>query len=402
MVFEPENCRLTASERCEILAAIRAAAAGKLASAPCPMTEDELASWKQNRPEHRLRVGLAAVWDGVEAPDDAPVAIRKKGGRDTAHPYLVFETNSQLSRYRAACHSLGMSAYYLAQAWLTPRLIQFAKQNGLPETAYEQVQSAVERAVGLHFRMEDTTLSDEHLAATVTVYLKKIAVQQASAIFGRLSGMFVYIDAYEFDFADAGAENPCAVLTVEAPPPETVDYRAFSVDVQRMLASLLGGGEPGKRFDLKDRLLPLVIGSARSVIVFLREFYVEIRSRLSVWRPVSLAYQVSYAFRNGEIYLKNPRYLAACGDTTLGGMVSAQAALPGKDASLAARLGDAHDALERDGLLAARLIECAESVEQIGKALSKELRTPGAITALARALPYAAAERNPEIGIRFS
>ncbi|MDO4801815.1 MAG: hypothetical protein Q4A15_06585, partial [Prevotellaceae bacterium] len=93
-------------------------------------------------------------------------------------------------------------------------------------------------------------------------------------------------------------------------------------------------------------------------------------------------------------YLKNPVYVQKCGSITIGEMISSQIrSYSGSDKKALSSMASLAEQAKKEELYQKPLAECAENTEQIGKALSKELRTEEAITALARALLVAGLEK---------
>ena len=369
---------------------------------PYPLSKAEFDEWFQINPDSYIHDGLMSLWEKIVHTENHPVVIRKKGGRDSDKPFLVFDSNKQYEEYCDFCRKIGVFSYYLVDEWLTAKLTTMAKANNLPEVVVEEIQSAIECNVGLYYELPDENATDEHLFLAVCAYIKKIAPQKAATVFGKYCGMLVYIDGYDFEFfgSDDEEEGPVLIAPDDSYS-DNVNYDLLVNDVMKTMTTFLNSKDAGKRYDIKDNLLPVVISSKNSVLKFLEEYYPKIKNRVSVWRPVSLGYQITYSFENGQEYLKNPVFISKCSDTTLGAMILQQGDFSRGKRSVFLAIGDLEKVLAKYRQLDIRFIECAESAEQIGKALSKELRTKETLAALAKSLPIAAAEKNPDISIAF-
>lgn len=398
-----EVVRLSADDRQRLLNIIRSAAVRKDELTPALLTRSEWEGFLVQHPGTHVYRGLESVWTTQDSSDDQPVVIRKLGGRDSEKPFLAFLSADHFLRYGKCCRDIGTCAYYLVEEWMTPRLYGLATRQGLSDDAVDEARSAIEYNVGIHWDLPDHQMTDEHLFRSLCAYIAKTATNQTERIYSKLSRQFVYIDAYTFDFlSDEDGEEPLGVISDAYSDSDEVDYGGLVDRVTQMITALFSANTSGRRYDIKDHLLPQIIVSVCATHRFLKEYYAGIEGRAVVWRPVVLGYQVVYSHEHGSAFLKNPRFIVACGQTTLGAMIDSQIGFCAGEHFTSDAMKNTAERMQRESLMCVRLSECAASSEQIGKALSKELRTAEAIEALAKALPFAAAEKDPDIKIILS
>ena len=389
-----DDYRVSYDEHADLLSRIRSYAAEKSLYQPAVISAEEYCIRAAADKDMVTVKGLASIGKGAIDGASGAIAVMKAGGRDNGKVYYIFETPEQLRRYSDACSLLGAAAYYLFESKLNTVVRSAALNNGLPETACEEVQDAVEFAVGINYHIPDPDISDDCLSAALYVYIKRTTIQKASEILGKLKNRFIYIDSYDYDFTGGSEDDIPSSVSAELTEPDSVSITRLADSIGAILRTLTDDSSADQRCDIKDSLLPKVACSRRAAVAFIREYYERVGSRSSVWRSVALAYQLVYSGDNGLIYLKNTAFIKRCGDTAMSEMICSQraAAEALKERRALTGIDRTEETLRLKGILFSVLNCFASSPVQIGKALSKELRTRDALEALSTALAVYAAE----------
>lgn len=377
------------TEQTALLSEIRKSIAGKASCAPVSLSSEEFGEWRQHHAGFFLHSGYLSIWGGIEAPPGTgEVVIEKKRTRKGAKPYLIFRDAQAFQGYCREARLLGAAAFMLLMKDVLPLIEAKARSYGVPASACDELQAELEKCVGLNFTADASAASDEELRGSLMNYLKRALPQKAAVVFLK-HGVEVDIDLPEWEKTMPGVDSAEDVYISCANP-----GGADGVDRSRLLGKIIDkigelASPEGTKFDMKDCLLGRVTESGPATREFLSSYYADLKERRSVWRPIAFSYQVSYAHDRGREYLKNPAFIRACADKSLGDMMEGQIQA-GKNAHFPqAALGGMYalyDRAREEKLQDAALIACAENAEQIGKALSKELRTQEAAASLARAL----------------
>lgn len=377
-------------EQLELLQHIRGSIAGKAASAPLQLSAAEFDRWRQSHAGFFLRSGYLSVWDGINVPPGTgEIVIEKKGAREGTKPYLVFRDEEMLGACCRNMNILGRTAYRLMEDRFSERVRRDAQSYGVTDSACIALQSELEKFVGMHFMADVSAISDEALYASLYQYFKRAVPSKEESVFRRFQS------ETPIDIRQRDARHPIRELagsSYDTTFSHDEDVKESDpASLYRKIVDMLDKLKDQKdsKYDMKDRLLGPVALSTAAANAFLSQYYACLREREAVWRPIALAGQVCYVHDQGEKYLKNPAFVRACGDMTLGDMLERQIDVC-REAGISSRaVNNMYAFAERvreenswDRLLS----KCACSTEQIGKALSKELREEETCCALAKGL----------------
>lgn len=386
-----------------LLREIRSHLSSVTACAPTLLSAEEFREWQRCHPNYFLQTGVLSLWHKVAVPPGTGAVVVRKRTRTQGTPYLIFHDVPSFDAYCRSAHLLGVTAFRLLEDKLMREIQRTAASWNVPASACDELQEEMERAVGLNFKADVSTMSDEHLYGSLYSYFAKALSQKAPIVFERY-GHIVDIDVLEYEAALAVADGSACVCTFVARPDEDkVDPRKLLHAIIDQMDKLCNAAD--SRYDLKDNLLGIVVQSDCAAGKFLSSYYASLRDwnatfRKSVWRPVAFSYQVHYAHGNGRQYLKNPSYVRACGDIAIGDMIENQIHT-GRSAGYCPEALDSMrsvcDRVRQEDIWNTTLLECAGNAEQIGKALSKELRSVEGKGALARALAVYALERQKTV-----
>lgn len=395
-------------EQNAVLQEIRKYLALKEKYAPVFMSAEEFGEWQKHHGNYFLHKGYLSIWDGIAVPPGYDeVVIQKKRTRDGAKPYLIFRDAEAFQEYCRNAHLLGAASVTLLENKLISLIESEARKYGVPKSACDELQSELEKFAGLNFTADVSVVSEEQLYGSLYNYYKKGVAQKAAQIFKKY-GIIIDIDISEWESTLSLEEYP-EITTVTY----TIDDDADEIDFNCLLPKVIGlmdklGNELGSKFDMKDSLLRQVVCSERAAKEFISGYYASLKERRSVWRPIAFSYQVHFAHENGMKYLKNPAFIQACGNVSIGEMIESQ--IRAYEVMIESRIHTYEESSRNEKALSsmhsmsnrvhdeniqnATLLGCAGNPEQIGKALSKELRTEEAKCSLARALLASALERS--------
>lgn len=392
-------------EELTVLCEIRKCLVNKAKYAPVYVSADEFSQWQDRHRNYYLHSGYLSIWDGIEVPSGYDeVVIQKKRTRDGAKPYLVFRDVEAFHEYCRNVRLLGVESYVLLEKKFSKRMMAFAEEYRVPESAYDRLQSELERFMGLNFMADVSaqSVSDRQIYGSLYNYFKRALLGKVASVFGNY-GIEIDIDTAELNMSLSSEDSPETICILR------VEFEEDKVDSKLLLFKIIDlmdklENKKDSRFDMKDNLLSQVVRSDRATKEFLSNYYAALKDRRSVWRPVAFSYQVHFAHDNGVKYLKNPTFIQTCGDTSIGEMIENQINTY-KSADINEKaLGNMYSFLNRlrdENIQNITLVECAgnsgqsgKASEQIGKALSKELRTEEARGSLARALLVSVLERS--------
>lgn len=382
-------CSYSAKELA-ILREIRKCLAYKAKHAPVSLSASEFSQWQDGHGNYYLHSGYLSIWDGIEVPAGCDeVVIQKRRTRKGAKPYLVFRDVGTFHEYCRNAHFLGVESFTLLGHKFSGRIRALAEEYQVPESAYDRLQSELERFMGLNFMADVSAqpVSDRQIYGSLYNYFKCALQQKAVSVFGKY-GMEIDIDTVEWDAALSSEDTPEVICVAHA------DSGEDKVNPKKLLdkiIDLMDRLEKNKdtRYDLKDNLLSQVIRTDRATNEFISSYFSALKGRRSVWRPAAFSYQIQYAHDRGTAYLKNPAFIQACGSMSIGGMMESQIntyqGAPISEMAYQNMLSLWRTVLD-ENIQDTTLLACAGDAGQIGKALSKELRTEEAKGALARAL----------------
>lgn len=387
------------------LDAIRKYLALKEKHAPVLLSAEEFGEWEKCHKNYFLHRGYLSIWDGIEVPFGIDeVVIEKKRTRDGAKPYLVFSDAEAFHEYCRNAYFLGIESFALLEDKFIPKIKSFVKEHGGPAAACDDLQSEIEKFVGLNFTKDAAVVSNEQLYGSLYNYYKSAAESKAGRVCIEY-GMVIDIDISEWEPTLSLEDYPESAISCTGFDTEKIDFRQLLFKIIDLMDKL--ENKKDSRFDMKDNLLSQVVRSGRATKEFLSNYYAALEDRRSVWRPVAFSYQIHFAHDNGVKYLKNPAFIQTCGATSIGEMIESEITTY-KNADINEKaLGNMYSILNRmhdENIQNKILIECAgdsgqsgKASEQIGKALSKELRTEEARSSLARALLISVLERSEAI-----
>lgn len=381
------------SEQVIFLQEIRKSILMKKQNSPAYLSKDEFAAWKGNHDGCYLHKGHLSIWNDIIIPEGSKeIVVEKRSSRENEKPYLVFDNAVCFRNYCRNAHLLGVEVYTLFENRFSNTIKSIAKTYSALLSSYDELQNEVEKSIGLNFSLDDIDISDEQLYGTLYSYMKKTVIQKAYTVFLR-QGIFVDLDISDFEklLLNDDTEFIESVTCTNINEKE-IDLKALFDKIAGLIEELTA--DKTSKYDVKDNLLRQVINSEIATGEFVLRHYALLNNRKSVWRPIAFSFQVQYSHDHGEMYLKNPSYVQKCGGITIGEMISSQ--IESYSGSNKKALSNMHSLLRRakdEGVFQKPLSECTESTEQTGKALSKELRTEEAKSALARALLITALEK---------
>lgn len=373
-----------------ILREIRKCLAYKVKYAPVSMSVDEFSQWQDRHRNYYLHSGYLSIWDGIEVPSGYDeVVIQKRHTRNGANPYLVFRDVETFHEYCRNAHFLGVESFALLENKFSRQIKSFAEEYHVPESAYDRLQSELERFMGLNFMADVSAqpVSDRQIYGSLYNYFKCALQQKAVSVFGKY-GMEIDIEAVKWDAAISLEDTPEVICVAHA------DLREDKVDPHKLFEKIIDlmdrlESDKDTRYDLKDNLLSQVIRTDRATNEFISSYYSALKDRRSVWRPAAFSYQILYAHDKGTKYLKNPVFIQACGNMSIGGMMESQINMYNcaHISEMAYQnMLSLWQTMKNENVQDTTLLACAGDAGQIGKALSKELRTEEAKGSLARAL----------------
>ncbi len=380
-------------EQIAFLQEIRNSISLKKQNEPTYLSKVEFALWQTEHKDYFLHRGFLSIWDGIDVPKDAhEIVIEKRTSREGVKPYLVFENPEHFSGYCRNAHLLGVEVYSLFEDRFFNTIKSISKTYSVPLSAFDELQNEIEKFVGLSYSLEDENITDEQLYGSLYNYLRKTIPQKATTVFGGY-GAIVNIDISDWEETLNTDESSIDALVTYID--EDFEELNISSVLEKILEKLcILQSNKDSKCDIKDNYLRQIIYSDRATGEFILYHYSSLINRKSVWRPIAFSYQVQYSHSHGDKYLKNPVYVQKCGSITIGEMISSQIeSYSGSNKKALSSMASLAEQAKKEDLYQKPLAECAENTEQIGKALSKELRTEEAITALARALLVAGLEK---------
>lgn len=383
-----------------ILREIRKCLANKVKYAPVSLSAGEFSQWQDRHRNYYLHRGYLSIWDGIEVPPGyEEVVIQKRRTRNGAKPYLVFRDVEAFHEYCRNAHFLGVESFVLLGHKFSGQIKSFVEEYHVPESAYDRLQSELERFMGLNFMADVSAqpVSDRQIYGSLYDYFKCALQQKAVSVFGKY-GMEIDIDTVKWDAALSSEDTPEVICVAHA------DFGGDKVDSNRLLEKIIDlmdrlENNKDTRYDLKDNLLSQVIRTDCATNEFISSYYSALKARRSVWRPAAFSYQILYAHDKGTKYLKNPAFIQACGNLSIGGMMESQINIyKGVRISEKAyhNMLSLWQTMKDENVQDTILLACADDIGQIGKALSKELRTEEAKGALARALLASVLDKKEE------
>lgn len=384
-------------EQNAVLQEIRKYLALKEKYAPVFMSAEEFGEWQKHHGNYFIHKGYLSIWDDIAVPPGYDeVVIQKKRTRDGVKPYLIFRDAEAFQEYCRNAHFLGAASVTLLDNKLISLIESEAEKYRVPKSAYDDLQSELEKFAGLNFTADVSVVSDAQLYGSLYNYYKKGVAQKAAQVFKKY-GIIIDIDISEWESTLSLEECPEIAVV-----PYTIDDDADKIDLNRLLLKVIGlmdklGNENGSKFDRKDSLLRQVVCSERATDEFISSYYASLKDRRSVWRPIAFSYQVHFAHENGMKYLKNPAFIQACSNVSIGEMIESQIHTYKAGNISEKALSSMYSVSNRvhdENIQSATLLRCAGNPEQIGKALSKELRTEEAKCSLAKALLVSALEKS--------
>lgn len=380
------------SEQITILQEIRNSISLKKQNEPTYLSKVEFALWQTEHKDYFLHRGFLSIWDGIDVPEDAhEIVIEKRTSREGVKPYLVFENPECFREYFSNAHLLGIEVYSLFEDRFFNTIKSIANTYSVPLSAFDELQNEVEKCVGLNYSLEDVNITDEQLYGSLYNYLRKTIPPKATTVFSGY-GAVVNIDISDWEETLNSSESSVDVLVTYID--EELEKLDISSVLEKILLMLRMPSDKNSKNDIKDNYLRQIIYSDRATGEFILYHYSSLKNRKSIWRPIAFSYQVQYSHSHGDKYLKYPVYVQKCGSITIGEMISSQIeSYSSSNKKALSSMASLAEQAKKEDLYQKPLAECAENTEQIGKALSKELRTEEAITALARALLVAGLEK---------
>lgn len=323
------------------------------------------------------------------------VCVKKRGNREGSNSAVYFESVEQFTEYRNAVMLLGTASFACFEGKLTRSFAALSRVYGVGEATTDAARTAAEDAFGLYFSA-DTAISDEQLLGSVKLYINRIISTRVSRIFSAAAGKMVSIDS----IIESGLEGELGVSAENAPSiDESKLSRSYARRVIIEKIAELTEKSSDSRWNMKDALLPKFTGSPKASRCFVGAYFSRITSREVVWRPMTFAWQVIYVQQFGERFLKNPTFISACRCDKMCYIAAKQRAY----VSVIKRQYDTEPFfVMAEGKLAEKnewqscIAEFCVNDEQIGKSLSKEIRMPECVYAMAEALSIAMLEQNKQ------